>query len=446
MKIYNALPIWGQNFACDFEGYRIERSRYPENFEELLRTFQSHDSMSLEAVQKFQVDKLRKLFIHCQERVPYYTDLFKRIGFKAEKFNSLEQIKELPLLTKTDVNRDYDKFLTRGVKEKDCLVIYTGGTTGESLKELKSNEEEANKWAVWWRYRYRLGIKRDTVEARFASNQVVPTRQDKPPYWRENKPGKVVIYSQYHLNRDTVVDYVEDLKKRHIQWIHGYASIIANLANLMNEKGIKLEITHITVGAENLYESQKKAIKNAFGVEPFQHYGNTEGVANFSQYPDGKIRIDEDFSYVEFEYRDGKNLVVGTNLYNYVMPFIRYSTGDCAELSDEQDGGFRIISNIIGREGEYIVTGSGAHISAEALDSRVFAYIPHLGDVQIRQESVEKIDVNIIPLEGFVSDDECMLENKLKEVVGYDMKLDIHKVSELEKSKNGKHRLVISNV
>ena len=76
----------------------------------------------------------------------------------------------------------------------------------------------------------------------------------------------------------------------------------------------------------------------------------------------------------------------------------------------------------------------------------MFAYIPLLGDVQIRQESVEKIDVNIIPLEGFVSDDECMLENKLKEVVGYDMKLDIHKVSELEKSKNGKHRLVISNV
>lgn len=64
---------------------------------------------------------------------------------------------------------------------------------------------------------------------------------------------------------------------------------------------------------------------------------------NFSQYPDGKIRIDEDFSYVEFVKKDDKNLVEGTTFYNYIMPFVRYSTGDCAELSDKQDGGFRII-------------------------------------------------------------------------------------------------------
>ncbi|MBP3197419.1 MAG: hypothetical protein J6N21_10500, partial [Butyrivibrio sp.] len=198
MKIYNALPIWGQNLACCFEGHRIEKARYPEHFDDLLRTFQSHDSMSLDEVQRFQIDKLRKLLLHCQENVPYYKDLFKHIGFNAENFSSLNQMRELPILTKADVNKEYDKFLSKGVNEKDCLVIYTGGTTGASLKELKSNEEEAYKWAVWWRYRYRLGITRDTVEARFASNQVVPLNQFKPPYWRENKPGKVVMYSQYH--------------------------------------------------------------------------------------------------------------------------------------------------------------------------------------------------------------------------------------------------------
>lgn len=446
MKIYNKLPIFAQNIACDVEGYRVEKLRYPKDFDRILAHFCSHDKLGLPDVKKAQIKLLRKLLIHCQENVPYYTELFEKIGFNAYNFSDLKQMEELPVLTKADVNRDYDKFLMKGTDESKLLKILTGGTTGASLKLLKSYREEANKWAVWWRYRYRLGITRDMVEARFASNQIVPLEQKRPPYWRKNNPGKVIFFSQYHLNSETVVDYVKELKRQNVTWIHGYASVISNLANLMLEKELRLEVPHITVGAENLYESQRKAIKAAFKTEPYQHYGNTEGAANFSQYPDGKIRIDEDFSYVEFVKKDDKNLVVGTNFYNYIMPFVRYSTGDCAELSDKQDGGFRIISNIIGREGEYVTLRNGTHISAEALDTRIFAYIPRLGGTQIVQNSLDKLDVNIIPLEGFSEADKNLLKGKMVEIIGTDMEINISEVNELEKSKNGKHRLVISKL
>ena len=130
MKLYNALPIWAQNIACDFEGYRIEKSRYPKNFDTILEDFLSRDNMNLSEAKMFQVGKLKKLLIHCQENVPYYMELFKKIGFNAYEFNDLEQMKQIPILTKAEVNKDYNKFITQGVKEKDCLVIYTGGTTG----------------------------------------------------------------------------------------------------------------------------------------------------------------------------------------------------------------------------------------------------------------------------------------------------------------------------
>lgn len=446
MKIYNCLPVIIQNAACSIEGYRVEKMRYPKDFNRIFTCFCDHDNLKLIDIQKAQVRMLKKLLIHCQINVPYYTELFRKIGFNPHNFNTLKQMEEIPVLTKADVNRDYDMFLAKGADESKLLKIYTGGTTGASLKLLRSSREEANKWAVWWRYRSRLGITRDTVEARFASNQVVPLKQDTPPYWRTNSPGKVIFFSQYHLNRDTVDYYVEELKRQNITWIHGYASVISNLANLMLEKGIKMDVSHITVGAENLYESQRQVIKDAFKTEPFQHYGSTEGAANFSQYPDRKIRIDEDFSYVEFMRKGDKNLIIGTNFYNYVMPFVRYSTGDCAELDQKQDGGFRIISDIIGREGEFVTLKSGAHISAEALDSRVFAYIPHLGGTQIIQNSLDKVIVNIIPLRGFSDTEMKSLRNRLMEMLGTDMEIHISKVKSLEKSKNGKHKLVISEL
>lgn len=36
MKIYNALPIWGQNLACTVQGMNVNRKRYSPHFEKSL--------------------------------------------------------------------------------------------------------------------------------------------------------------------------------------------------------------------------------------------------------------------------------------------------------------------------------------------------------------------------------------------------------------------------
>ena len=100
MVIYNRLPIAFQNVACSVEGYRIEKIRY----------------------------------------------------FEARGFDSLNLMKELQILTKADVNRDYDKFIANGIGERKCLFIYTGGTKGAGLKDVKSHHKKVYHWVVWWRY------------------------------------------------------------------------------------------------------------------------------------------------------------------------------------------------------------------------------------------------------------------------------------------------------
>ena len=84
-----------------------------------------------------------------------------------------------------------------------------------------------------------------------------------------------------------------------------------------------------------------------------------EGAANFSQGLDGTIRVDEDFCYVEFIANETDCSIVGTPLHYYRMPLIRYSTVYYAELSDKQDGKFRILTSLHLRGSEFVTTNQG---------------------------------------------------------------------------------------
>ena len=119
-------------------------------------------------------------------------------------------------------------------------------------------------------------------------------------------------------------------------------------------------VKFVSTGAENLYGIQERQIKQAFkGAIFLQVYAQAECVAFFSQASDGIIRVEEDAAATEFiENNDGNFDIIGTNLYNYAMPMLRYNTGDRAEYVIES--GQRIIKKIDGRREDYILCHSCA--------------------------------------------------------------------------------------
>ena len=85
--------------------------------------------------------------------------------------------------------------------------------------------------------------------------------------------------------------------------MHGYPSQINILANLIGDYGLEKctpNIKYITVGGENLLDTQKNNIENVFNVKVKQHYGLAEGVSNISELPNGKLICDQDFCFTEF--------------------------------------------------------------------------------------------------------------------------------------------------
>ena len=94
----------------------------------------------------------------------------------------------------------------------------------------------------------------------------------------------------------------------------------------------KLNIKKISLGAENLSLFQKTLIQKAFNVNPIQHYGLAEGVANISELENGRFRVDEDYSIVEFikkendqdffSFKKVSKDMVSTITSNNVVPFL----------------------------------------------------------------------------------------------------------------------------
>ncbi len=300
MTIYNRLPIWGQNLACYYEGSRIKQTRYSKNFWRFLSEYENRARWSYEQICDFRDARLRQMIHHCYDTVPYYRKLFNDGGINPKSIKTLEDLKVLPILTKDIVNANPDSFLSTAIPNKAMVTAHTSGTTGSGFVFKTTPEAISEQWAVWWRYRKALGLRYGTLCGQFGGRSIIPISQLGPPFYRWNRPNNILYLSTYHMSERNLLDYVYALQNNKISWIHGYPSSISLLAEYLLRHEIQLNIKYVTIGAENLLDSQKEKIYKAFGVYPYQHYGLSEAVANFSENQKHEMRVDEDFAAVEF--------------------------------------------------------------------------------------------------------------------------------------------------
>ena len=124
------------------------------------------------------------------------------------------------------------------------------------------------------------------------------------------------------------------------------------------------------------------------------------------------------------------------------MPLLRYDTGDYGELSDHQDGGFRIVDSISGRASEYIRKPDGSVITSAAI-SLIFNSFPEIVQGQLVVKKDGSVDINMILQKDLATDREKELRYKIRERFGGQIDFSLNTVNELKKTKSGKTKLII---
>ncbi|HZH70781.1 MAG TPA: hypothetical protein VFD80_10040, partial [Flavobacteriaceae bacterium] len=190
----------------------------------------------------------------------------------------------------------------------------------------------------------------------------------------------------------------------------------------------------ISTGSETLLVFQKKNIEQVFGGVIFDFYGQGESVAHIFTYKN-RLFVDKTFSYVEFiHFKDDLYNIVGTQVDNELLPFIRYNTGDLARINEQGE-----ILEIIGRIEDYIYLKDNTKISR--LD-HIFKSVKNIREAKIIQREKGKAQFLINPTKDFSEDDEKELIDSVVGRLGNDFEFEIEKTSYIPKTQMGKLKFV----
>src|SRR6185503_19426359 len=94
-----------------------------------------------EAIARAQLADLRNLLAYAQSNVPYYRQLFAKLGFDARDVKRREDLAAFPVLTKDIIRERYEDLIDPAHRGKN-IAKGTSGSTGAPLKFEYSRESE----------------------------------------------------------------------------------------------------------------------------------------------------------------------------------------------------------------------------------------------------------------------------------------------------------------
>jgi len=447
--LYSSLPLPLQQLALNLEGLRIHRRRYGGGYLRCAEIVTRSQWLRGDELRSYQRERLSK-FLQSAPCSPFWRDRFASFGVDITADDPFLEVAKLPVLRKTEAKLATQDIQNPLFESQKLIRRHTSGTTGSGLVFSELPETEHQTWATWWRYRLWHGITRERWCGYFGGRSVVPITQASPPFWRSNRFGRQLMFSAHHLSDRTAKDYLKALRDNNIEWLHGYPSLIALVAQYELNLALAPPIKVITVSAESLTDAQRSKITAAFpNAKLAQHYGQAEAVANISQCRHGSLHVDEDFSWVEFEpapdipngYR-----IIGTNWTNPAFPLIRYDTGDIARLCSAAcvcGSDWRIVEQIDGRIEDFIELPNGAKVSTL---NQIFTESLNVVEAQINQVRRDEITIWIVKGEKYGSADETRLMFEARKRLGNEIRIGISYTHRLPRTAAGKLRLVVSSI
>jgi phenylacetate-CoA ligase len=452
-KIYKKLPIFLQNSFVTAQGLIYTQVKRGKRFRILQKELAGNEKLSFEELSSLQLTKLKELMQHAFEWVPYYKNMFNKLGFDPIDIKSADDLKKLPLLEKETVRDHFEDFVALDVKRSTSFKGSTSGTTGSPLSiYMNRNVIETEHAFVWRQYRW-AGRPWRGRTAVFRGELIVPVEQKRPPFWRYDAYSKELYFSTYHLSESTYGAYIEQLQRFDPEFIYAYPSILFMIAQWSKKYDYRLSFNSlhgIVTSSETIYGNQKSMIEEVFRTQVFDWYGLFERVIFIGTCEYGSYHIFPDYGITELipiktTENNGLYELIGTGFINSLTPLIRYRTGDIVSLINgtcKCGRKFPCVGSILGRSNDVIMTSTGRVIVMVdyAFDAA------HIRFAQIIQESIKELIIMIVPDSGYSMSDEKKIIDNMKQRVGKDMNIAIQIVEEIPRLPNGKCKLIVSKM
>ena len=407
-------------------------------------------------LKEIQWKKVRSIINYAYYNNSYYNEVFKNIGFDPEDLKTPENIRELPLLTKTDIRNNRKKLLSKGYRTSNLYHAKTGGSTGRPIEILrtvrcmelkKACTLRHNRWVGW-----ELG---ETVGAVWGN----PTREKTlNARIKSALLGPVLYLDTMSLNEESVLTFAKMWLKRKPTLLYGHAHSLFLLAKIVSSLCIaEIRPKGIISTSMTLLPHERSEIERVFGEIVFDRYGCEEVslIASECEKHEG-MHLNVDHLYIEFLKEDGtyaqdgeNGAIVVTDLLSKAMPLIRYRVEDVGIPLSRKCScgrGLPLMENLSGRMADFLSKKDGTLVAGLSLIERTLTAIPGIDQMQIIQESLSKFVLNIVRDAEFSEETQKKLSYELTNVFGHDISISINFLARIFPEKSGKYRFSISKV
>jgi phenylacetate-CoA ligase len=428
---------------------KLEKLYYGPGYEDWCQWFKGWPRWTRADVEQWQNVQLQKLVHLAASRIPYYRKSWRHADWKAVQ--SAADLQLLPLLEKQSIRQNEEAFIVEGVNPKSLWMDRTSGTTGTAIRIYWP----LSMVRMWWALtevmvRNASGVGQEIPRAMMGGRPIVRGDARRPPYWRFNRRWRQLYLSSYHISRGTVQGYVSAMRQYGSQWLTGYGSAIAALAESALQEGIPpLPLRTVITSGDTLLPGMRASIEQFFQCKSIDHYGQSEGVCQAIECSHGRLHVIPAAGILEIMREDGTPCapgevgeIVATGLLNDAMPLIRYRLGDYAAWATDQYCPCRnphpIITSLEGRTDDYVTTASGRKIGRLA----AFRRSSNIHSAQLVQDSPDHTFLLVRPGKNYRFQDALSVKHDILARVG-DMEVEVVEVAEIPKTPQGKTILVV---
>lgn len=405
-------------------------------------------------IQAFQLQRLRELLKDVAVNVPYYSELFTKLGFDPASIQSVADLQRLPFLTKSVIRANTDAL--RHSHAKGLARFNTGGSSGEPLIFFIGTKRVSHDVAAKWRATRWWGVDIGDPEIVVWGSPIELGKQDRIKHWRD-KVLRTQLLPAFEMSEAKLDQFVATIRRVKPRMLFGYPSALTHIAKHAQKRGVGMTDLGIKVAfvtSERLYDEQRDVISQVFGCKVANGYGGRDAGFIAHECPAGNMHLTADDIVVEIVDDAGQvqpagvaGEIVVTHLSTNDFPFIRYRTGDIGVLGAAPCScgrGLPLLQDIQGRSTDFVVAADGTVMHGLSL-IYILRDLIGVKSFKVVQETRALTRVQLVTDEHFSPDSVAQIVSGFKQRLGVDVNVVVDLVDNIPAEKSGKFRYIISH-
>ena len=425
---------------------------------ERLRTMRELAARQFDAPEALARRRGQRLNAICREAVAstsFWAERFHAAGIDPAGVLTIEDLRDLPLLTKADVRGRLDDLLSTRFAKADLVPAKTGGSTGTALhvycdaRGVQRRNGAAlltDTWSGW-----RLG---QPVAAVWGNPPRAVTFKNKV---RTALKDRWIYLDTMKLDEAAVRRFVQQWRAMGPGLLYGHAHSIFLAAEMVRDMGVTLRPQGIVATSMMLLQPEREVIEAVFGVPVTNRYGCEEVslIASECERHAG-MHVNAEHCWVEVLDDDGNECAPGvdgrlviTEFINEGMPMLRYEVGDRGVWHDAPcpcGRPHRLLRGVTGRVADFLVARDGSRVAGISLIENTLTRYPGVAQLQVVQDVPEALTLNYVPGPEWSEDTRRGMEATFQEALGGGLDVRFVALERIPREANGKYRFSICNV